>query len=102
MSATTEENFVIYIMRNSLVASPLYSLSMLEFQESLCFSLSLSHRYCYECDARFSHTDVIKIKKRVVVGEQDEGPRERRVKKEKYIRRWSFLSAVHDCFAESD
>lgn len=29
-------------MRGSLVASPLYSLSVLEFQESLCFSLSRS------------------------------------------------------------
>lgn len=29
-------------MRGSLVASPLYSLSVLEFQESLCFPLSPS------------------------------------------------------------
>ena len=98
-------------MRSSLVASPLYSLSMLEFQESLCFSLSLSlslslsHspsliEYCHECDARFSHIDIIKIKKRVV-GEQGIA-RERRLKKEKYVRRCSFLNVVHDCFAESD
>lgn len=32
------------MMRSSLVASPLYSLSVLEFQESLCFSLS-PYRY---------------------------------------------------------